>query len=184
MKKDALSDDGIIDEYAKLAQTLDGLWFLKIEEKYGFKAALEVDDLVWRIYGKIEARRLKRFHENLGLLKNKDPIQVLELLLGKSLFNKTLSYDSSIDDDGKILTFHVKKCKTFDGMLKVGRNKEQIHDVCYKIGISFYEAFSREIDERFQVECTHLAIDSTGDLSNEKNLCGWRFFLQHREESM
>jgi hypothetical protein len=39
--------------------TVDGLYFLEIEEKQTAEAATEVDQNVWRVMGKIEARRLK-----------------------------------------------------------------------------------------------------------------------------
>jgi len=39
---------------------VDGLWFMKAEEKYGFEAALELDRQVWEVLPKIQARMLKR----------------------------------------------------------------------------------------------------------------------------
>jgi len=46
--------------------SIDGLYFLGIEEKYGTKVATEIDKDVWKIMGKIEARRLKNLFENNG----------------------------------------------------------------------------------------------------------------------
>jgi len=37
----------------------DGLWFMKVEEKCGFETALEIDDQVWKVLPKIQARMLK-----------------------------------------------------------------------------------------------------------------------------
>ena len=37
----------------------DGLWFLKVEEMYGFLAALQLDEAVWRILPKIQSRAIK-----------------------------------------------------------------------------------------------------------------------------
>ena len=39
----------------------DGLWFMKVEEKFGFDVALEVDDEVWKVLPKIQARMIKQF---------------------------------------------------------------------------------------------------------------------------
>ncbi|MBN1369481.1 MAG: L-2-amino-thiazoline-4-carboxylic acid hydrolase [Dehalococcoidaceae bacterium] len=39
---------------------VDGLWFMKVEERYGFEAALELDRQVWEVLPKIQARMLKR----------------------------------------------------------------------------------------------------------------------------
>lgn len=38
---------------------VDGLWFLKVEEKYGFNTALNIDEEVWKVMPKIQARFLK-----------------------------------------------------------------------------------------------------------------------------
>ena len=43
--------------------SIDGLYFLGIEEKYGTKVATEIDKDVWKIMGKIEARRLKNLFD-------------------------------------------------------------------------------------------------------------------------
>jgi len=38
---------------------VDGLWFLKVEEKYGFDTSLNIDEEVWKVMPKIQARFLK-----------------------------------------------------------------------------------------------------------------------------
>lgn len=47
------------NSYAKV----DGLWFLKTEEQFGFEKALESDLEVWKIMPKIQARYLKSVPE-------------------------------------------------------------------------------------------------------------------------
>jgi len=55
----------IISEYFKRSYfALDGLWFMMIEEEFSFDKALEIDEKVWRILPKIQARKVK---ELLGL---------------------------------------------------------------------------------------------------------------------
>ena len=46
--------------------TVDGLYYLGIEEKWGTEAATEVDRKVWEVMGKLEARRLKKFFDITG----------------------------------------------------------------------------------------------------------------------
>jgi hypothetical protein len=47
-------------EYFKRSyQAADGLWFMKVEEKYGFEAALQLDESVWTVLPKIQARTMK-----------------------------------------------------------------------------------------------------------------------------
>ena len=54
-----LSDAQIAEFYHRSYSSVDGLWFMKLEEKYGFEAALEIDNEVWKVFPKIQARVLK-----------------------------------------------------------------------------------------------------------------------------
>ena len=48
---------------------VDGLWFVKAEEKYGFNASLDLDEEVWKVIPKIQARFLKhKLGKNSGLM--------------------------------------------------------------------------------------------------------------------
>lgn len=46
---------------SKNPTTLDGYWFLSIEDKYGLERAIEIDKEVWEKFGISEARRIKKF---------------------------------------------------------------------------------------------------------------------------
>ncbi len=59
-----LSSQQIAEYFSRSYTAVDGLWFMKVEENYGFDAALEVDDEVWKVLPKIQARMIKKF---LGL---------------------------------------------------------------------------------------------------------------------
>jgi hypothetical protein len=49
-----------MEEYLHRSYTrVDGLWFVLMEERYGFEAALAVDEAVWRVLPKIQARLLR-----------------------------------------------------------------------------------------------------------------------------
>jgi hypothetical protein len=59
-----LSKEQLIDlakMYGRFALTLDGLWFLGVEGIQGTNKAIELDEDVWRQFGKSEAKILKRF---------------------------------------------------------------------------------------------------------------------------
>lgn len=48
-------------EYLRRSFTaVDGLWFVKVEEAYGFDVALELDHRVWEVMGKIQARAARK----------------------------------------------------------------------------------------------------------------------------
>jgi len=46
--------------YSKNALSIDGLWFVKTEEKFGLDKAIEIDTKVWERYGVTEAWRIKK----------------------------------------------------------------------------------------------------------------------------
>jgi len=54
-----LSDGQIADYFRRSYAAADGLWFLKVEERYGFENALQIDEEVWKILPKIQARMIK-----------------------------------------------------------------------------------------------------------------------------
>ncbi|MCJ7722279.1 DUF6125 family protein, partial [Candidatus Bathyarchaeota archaeon] len=59
-----MSSQQVADFFNRSYKAVDGLWFMKVEEKYGFDAALELDNEVWKVMAKIQARKIKSF---LGL---------------------------------------------------------------------------------------------------------------------
>jgi hypothetical protein len=56
---DSLTDKQIFEYFHRSFKAADGLWFMKVEEKYGFEAALEADKEVWEVMPKIQARMIK-----------------------------------------------------------------------------------------------------------------------------
>ena len=59
-----LNSKQTIDYYNLCYKAVDGLWFMKVEEQHGFEEALNVDNQVWKVMPKIQARMIKSF---LGL---------------------------------------------------------------------------------------------------------------------
>lgn len=51
----------LVKMYGRFALTLDGLWFLGVERMQGINKAIELDEEVWRQFGRNEARILKKF---------------------------------------------------------------------------------------------------------------------------
>ena len=47
------------DYFRRCFGAVDGLWCMKVEERYGFEVALDVDRAVWEVFPKIQARKLK-----------------------------------------------------------------------------------------------------------------------------
>jgi hypothetical protein len=58
-----LTDEQILRYFHRSFTAVDGLWFLKSEERYGFDGALETDRRVWEVLPKIQARMIKSFRK-------------------------------------------------------------------------------------------------------------------------
>lgn len=54
-----LNDKQKTDYFYRGFAAVDGLWFMKVEEKVGFDKALEIDNAVWSVLPKIQARKMK-----------------------------------------------------------------------------------------------------------------------------
>jgi hypothetical protein len=169
--------DDIESMYSSLFQVLDGLWFMKVEAQCGFDLALQIDKDVWKAFGAKEAQRLMRYFKEKEILSESDSsIAVLEVLLEKSLFNKTLKFHVEKTGDND-LYFWVDECKTLLGMKKIGRSDEQTSSVCNEIGFTFYDSFTKAIDPAFTTECIFTPFSTEIPVEAENSVCGWHFSL-------
>ena len=94
---------------------VDGLWFMKVEERLGFDAALELDEQVWKVLPKIQARLLKE------LLGADCGLAALAQCLGTRLTWEGHTHDCSLSADERRLEIRVSECPWHDVMLKTGR---------------------------------------------------------------
>lgn len=59
-----LSSQQVAEYFRRSYKAVDGLWFMKIEEKHGFDAALELDNEVWKVMPNIQTRMINRFWDS------------------------------------------------------------------------------------------------------------------------
>ncbi len=163
-----------------LFQILDGLWFIQCEKSFGFDKALEIDMAVWDIYSRKEGERLLKA---VGKIPGQGSLKDVQELLPLSMFNQTLEYRIDLQEKGTGLVFLVTKCKTKEGMEKVGRSSDQIFMVCKKMGQVFFTSFARAINPAIKVECLFCPLMPGGEkndidhLEGKGGICGWRFTL-------
>ncbi len=53
-------DKHLIELIRSALTAIDGLWFLEVEEKFGFRDAFEIDLKVWKRYGPIIIKRIRK----------------------------------------------------------------------------------------------------------------------------
>ncbi len=112
-----LTAEQVVEFWHRSYTSVDGLWFMKVEEKYGFEVALEVDNEVWKVLPKIQARMVKSMGETAqgteGLL------ECLSTKLGLEGF--TFEAERAAGGDGfKIV---ISRCPWHEVMVKSGREE-------------------------------------------------------------
>jgi hypothetical protein len=108
-----LTDQQIAEYFQRSFTAVDGLWFMKVEEKLGFDAALEIDNEVWKVLPKIQARKMK------SLLNASDDIDGLYECFACRLQIEGFAFETRKDAQG--FTFVVKSCPWHNQMIKSGR---------------------------------------------------------------
>jgi len=110
-----LTDKQIAEYYKRSYTAVDGLWFMKVEELYGFDTALDIDDEVWKVVPKIQARKLK----SLGNLTT--GLQALKECITTKLTLDGFAYETEQSKDGSTLKITLSQCPWHDIMIKANR---------------------------------------------------------------
>jgi hypothetical protein len=136
-----LSDEQVAEYFHRSYQAVDGLWFMKVEEKYGFDTALQIDKEVWKVMPKIQARMIK------SMLK----IDAGEAALRKSLETKLAleGFKFKVEQGENGFRIRVSNCPWHNLIVKSGR--EEFSET---VGIAIcgveYSVWASEFDENVQ----------------------------------
>ncbi len=110
-----LSDRQIADYFHRSYTAVDGLWFMKLEEEYGFDKALEIDRRVWEVLPKIQARKLK------SILDVGEGLEALEECLTTKLDLEGFSFETEGFEEGFRIIIH--ECPWHELMVRSGREE-------------------------------------------------------------
>jgi hypothetical protein len=162
--------DELRAEYFRRSYTaVDGLWFMKVEEKLGFDEALLVDEAVWRILPKIQARTLK------GMMNLQSGLYGLNQALSARLAMEGFEFQIEPENDSLAVT--IRRCPWHDIMIKSGRGalSEQVSEVICQVENSVWaNEFSGEKGEGQELEFAREKRICQGEES-----CMLRFSLSH-----
>ncbi len=110
-----LNDTQTTEYFHRSYTAVDGLWFMKTEERYGFDIALEIDRNVWRIVPKIQARTMKSL-TGLG-----NGIDALRDALETKLTIENFTFETEVPVDGGSFLLIVTDCPWHNMMVRAGR---------------------------------------------------------------
>jgi hypothetical protein len=108
-----LSPQQISAYLQKSYTSVDGLWFMKVEDEFGFATALDIDEAVWLVMPKIQARRMKEYLGGAGGLAALRECFEAKLSLDGFEFT-TVSGDTSFE-------IAVARCPWYDKLVKSNR---------------------------------------------------------------
>ena len=161
-----LNENQIIDYLRRSYTAVDGLWFMKVEEKLGFDAALEVDGQVWKVMPKIQARKLK------SLLKVETGLEALLKCFTAKLTLDGFQFNIDMDDKQTYFRIIVNRCPWLDLLVKSGRENlaRKVSDTICRQEYAVWAAEFGE-DLRFELReqtcscsgCCVLCFSSTGE---------------------
>jgi len=137
----SLTDKQRAEYFCRSYKAADGLWFMKVEEKHGFNAALEIDREVWKVMPKIQARMIKSM---LG--KGEGENALLESLKAK-LSMEGFKFKVEKKPDG--FRIQISDCPWHNLMAKSGR-KEYSEKVGTAICNVEYSVWASEFDENIR----------------------------------
>lgn len=121
-EKKTYSDQCLAQFLKRSYGAVDGLWFVKVEEAFGFEHALELDRQVWAVMAKIQARKARE----LLCVEGNAPAD-LARCVGLKFAGDGQDADVSHSTDG--VRVRLPACMWFDVMRRTGRD-----DVARRIG--------------------------------------------------
>jgi len=110
-----LTDEQKIEYFKRSFRAADGLWFVKVEERYDFDTALGIDGEVWSILPKIQARVI-RSAAGLG-----EGLDALREALETKLSLEDFSYETKKHETGGGFDVTIFRCPWHSIMLDSGR---------------------------------------------------------------
>jgi hypothetical protein len=152
-----------IDILSKNLLTLDGYWFLGVEDRYGQDVAIEIDRKAWERYAVSEARRVKSFlNITEGTLDDME--KAVQLVSIAPVF----AYEVVRRQKSVVLT--VRNCRPQTARIRSGRGEFP----CKPVGLAHLSAFAREINQKFKARCIHCPPDK----HTKDAWCSWEFYLE------
>jgi len=151
--------------YGRLELTIDGFWFLGVENLHNTQKAIELDEEVWRQYGKREGRLLKRFL-SINVATTLDEICKIYLLT--PIFGN-LGAKAEIRDGKCYLS--VTNCHPQKARIRKGLGEFP----CKGVGIAYFEGLLTELNPKLRFQC----IVCPPDEHPEDLWCEWEVWIEN-----
>ncbi len=149
------TDSQIADFLRRSYFVVDGLWFVKIEERHGFDEAMALDEEVWDVMSKIQARKARALLRIEG-----DSVEDLARAFQLKLAGEGHEYEIKVSQAEAVLT--VRVCPWYEILKSSGRTRiaEVIADrICKREFGGWAKEFGPGIEVAFE---ERLCVESDG----------------------
>jgi len=129
--------------YAQLLLTVDGLWFVGMEKAKGMDETIKFDKEVWRLFGALEAKRMKKF---LGMESVTTVEDICKLVLLSPMW-VSVGPQAEIQNDRCYLTAtncHPQKARIRQGLGELP---------CKSVGAAYFEGFAPALNPDLKYRC-------------------------------
>jgi hypothetical protein len=145
------TDRQLVEMLRRSYAAVDGLWFMMSEQDQGFAKALELDDQVWRVMPKLQARKAR---EVLGLPGN-SPAELAQAI-GLKLTAEGHSFRVTTHQGG--VTIIIQACPWRAALEKAGR-LDIAADIGRRICTAEGEGWAAEFGEAFEFRLAECLCD-------------------------
>lgn len=142
VKKEEFADGVIADFLRRSYAAVDGLWFMKVEELFGYEKAMDLDEVIWQIMPKIQARKARE-------LRNITGNSILDFLRAIQMKLAAEGYDYSLESVGGGFMLTVNVCPWYEIIKAKGRGHimpDIAERICKKELQGWIAEFSGAID--------------------------------------
>jgi hypothetical protein len=136
-----LNDKQKADFYYRSYTSMDGLWFMKVEDRYGFDAAVDIDVEVWKVLPKLQARILK------PLVSGDTPMERFYECYTTRLALDGFQFDTEKTDNG--FRVMVKRCPWYEFMVRSNRGElcaKVLTAICHTVQPGWAREFGENIE--------------------------------------
>ena len=156
---------GLLEDASKNWLTHDGLWFRAVEDRFGIKAAMELDRKAWEKFTVIEAKRIM---DRLGLSPG-GGIPALAQALKFRLYAQ-INVQEITEMSDTHCVFRMNNCR-----VQEARQRQGLPDFpCKSVGIVEYSFFAKTIDPRIKTKC----LVCPPDPHPPDVWCAWEFRIE------
>ena len=142
---------------------VDGFWFLGVENKFNYKAAIELNEEVWDKMARLVTREIK---ERFDIQQN--GLQGFVSVLKYFPWAIITGYQVEVKDQEVFIS--VPHCPSQEARLKRGIGEYDCKNMHYRE----FKGLIKEVDENIEVEC----LFAPPDHHPKELFCKWRFAMK------